>query len=255
MAHLSIDNWRWIRLYFKEMMLELKADFHTHSSDDPQDNLLHSTEMLIDDAARQGFDVLALTCHSGNAVTGRLQEYARRKGILLIPGIELHVEGKHVLILNPDEEQARAETFEELRRLGKRNAALIAPHPYYPSGSSLGKKLVENIGLFDAIEYCTMYFRWIGFNGAAVRTARKYGLPLAGTSDTHELPICISTFSWVTAESATVEAVIEAIRKGRVRTETRPRTLKEGSHLIYFAVRSALEGFLENGDSGKTRGN
>ena len=42
-------------------MAELKADFHTHSADDPRDDLSHSTEVLLDAAAQLNFRVLALT--------------------------------------------------------------------------------------------------------------------------------------------------------------------------------------------------
>ena len=104
-------------------MRRLKADFHSHAAGDPRDHLLYSPEMLIQSAADEGIEVLALTCHEGVIFSDRLAQFADRKGVLLIPGIEQLVEGYHVLILNPDPEQARARTFAELRTLGRRDAA------------------------------------------------------------------------------------------------------------------------------------
>ena len=232
-------------------MAELKADFHTHSADDPRDDLSHSTEVLLDAAAQLNFRVLALTCHEGVTVTERLRAYARRRGITLVPGLEACIEGKHVVILNPDGEQAAAATFAELRALGRRDAAFLAPHPYYPSRSSLGRALEANIDLFDAVEFCTLYVRGAGFNRRAVRVARKYGLPLIGTSDLHTLPYCDSTCTLVDA-APNVEDIVAAIRRGRVTLATRPRTLREGMGLVLHSLRTSWKERLY-GFAGKDR--
>ncbi len=217
-------------------MAELKTDLHTHSADDPRDDLAYSSEMLIDAAAQLNYQVLALTCHDGIMATERLAAYARRRGILLVPGIEASIEGKHVVILNADAEQASAGTFNEVRALGRRDAAFIAPHPYYPSMESLGRVLEANIDLFDAIEYCSFYFRWAGFNRKAVRIARKYGLPLIGTSDVHMFPYHDSTHARLEAPPVVAD-VVAAIRQGRVALETRPRTLLEGIRPLMVSLR------------------
>ena len=138
-------------------MERLKADFHTHTCDDPLDVILHSAEMLIDAVAAKSFDVLAITCHERFVFNDYLSDYAKERGVVLVPGIEACLDGRHVLILNPDSPQAEATTFDELRALGKRDAAVIAPHPYYPAGASVLGELERNIDLFDAIEHCCFY--------------------------------------------------------------------------------------------------
>jgi len=223
----------------------LKADLHAHAADDPHDTLKYSSEMLIDAAALAGMDVLAITLHESYFHVARLADYAHERGILLIPGLEQMVEGKHVVILNPDGEQARCTTFAGLRALGKRGAALIAPHPFFPGGVCLGKKLIEHIDLFDAIEYCTMYCSGMNFNRKAVRVARQFGKPLVGTSDSHSLPYWGATCTWIESEP-TVAGVIDAVRCGRVELETRPRThvqaLKFGAQVAYDVLRDAMAG-------------
>lgn len=223
------------------LMLRLKADLHTHCADDPRDRIDYSAEMLIDAVAQLNFDVLAIALHKRVGYTERLAAYARERGILLIPAIELRVENKHVLVLNPDAEQVHAQTFAELRRLGRRGAAFIAPHPFYPGRSCLHGRLVENIDLFDGIEYCSLYLRGLNPNRKAVRVARRFGLPLIGTSDTHAMPFSDSTFSMIEAREASTEAVVDALRQGRVSLVTRPRPVLHAALMVTFFVRDQLE--------------
>lgn len=224
-------------------MKRLKADLHTHSADDPYDRLSYSAEMLIDAAAGAGVNVLAITCHELNVYSRYLADYAERRGILLIPGIEKFIEGKHVLILNPAPEHLAAHTFEEFRAIGRRGALFIAPHPYYPAPHSLLSDFAKNIDLFDAVEYCSLYFRTINPNRWAEHVAKAHGLPLIGTSDTHRLPYEDSTFTWITADP-NVQSVLEAIRTGRVELQTRPRTFVSAVRSVVDAIGGLAEGFL-----------
>lgn len=233
-------------------MERLRADFHTHSADDPFDTLDYSAEMLIDSVAEAGVDVLAITCHELNVYSDYLADFAARRNVLLIPGIEKFIEGKHVLILNPASEHLSAHTFEEFRALGRRGAVFIAPHPYYPAPHSLMSKLVRNIDLFDAIEYCSLYFRGLNPNRWAERVARLHGLPMIGTSDTHWLPYDSSTCSWITADR-TIESVLEAIRAGRVEVDTSPRRLAPAMRAVAGALRGTAAGYFSgnrDGDAG-----
>jgi len=214
-------------------MKRLKADIHTHSADDPRDVIDYSAEMLIEAGAKLNMDVLAITLHQTLLVSERLALYASRRGILLIPGVELLVEGKHVVILNPDEEQASATTFAELRALGRREAAVVAPHPYYPLRTALRSALAKNIDVFDAVEYCSVYYRGLNPNRRAQAVARRHGLPMVGSSDSHAMPYSDSTCTWIDAEP-TVAGVIRAIRTGRVEVETRSRPWSEIARAASF---------------------
>jgi hypothetical protein len=124
----------------------------------------------------------------------------------------------------------------------------IAPHPYYPSDTSLLWHLEREIGLFDAIEYSSFWTRGFNPNRWAERVARRHGLPLIGTSDTHLLPYYAGTFTWVDAER-TVEDVLAAIREGRVRLETRPRRFPEavdlGLHAVTGMMRELIIGWIK----------
>jgi hypothetical protein len=171
--------------------------------------------------------------------------------VLLIPAIEVSIENRHVVLLNPDARQAAVSTFGELRRLGRRDGAILAPHPFYPASASLRGKLIEHIDLFDAIEYCSVYRRGLNMNRKAVAAARNYRLPLIGTSDAHGLPYTGYTFSWVEAEEVSVAGVIQAIRARRVSVESRPQPWSEVSKVISFCARERMKSvarFFRRGD-------
>lgn len=220
-------------------MRRLKADFHAHTADDPIDHIGYSAEMFINAAAARGFDVVTVSCHCRLMRSERLGRYALERGMVLIPAIEQRVEGKHVVMLNPDDEQAQARTFAELRQLGRRAAVFVAAHPYYPGHKCLGDSLAEHIDLFDALEYSNFYRPWLNFNKKAGKMAARHGLPMLGTSDSHVLPLCDSTYSLVECE-ATVAGVIDAIRQGRVEVKTSPRPAAHIFEMMRFSIRQAL---------------
>jgi predicted metal-dependent phosphoesterase TrpH len=189
--------------------------------------------------------VLAITCHEACLHRPELERYAAERDLVLIPGIELNVEGKHVLMLNPDEEQVQIRSFDALREMRGRGEFTIAPHPYYPSLSSLGRKLVENIDLFDAVEFCSFYYPLFSFNRKAVAVAERYGKPLLGTSDTHFMPYEARTCTLVEAEP-TRESVMAALREGRVRLRTRSASWRRAFQMVRFGLFGGPKGSVSD---------
>src|SRR5881396_1483192 len=98
----------------------LKVELHSHTSDDPHDSIPHSATDLIDRAAALGYDALAITLHDRQLDVGRLRPYAADRGLVLIPGIERTIEGKHVLLLNYETGTEDVRTFADLARLKER---------------------------------------------------------------------------------------------------------------------------------------
>ena len=76
----------------------LKADLHIHTKEDPvhHKDIKYTAKQLIDHAANQGYEVIAITCHNKVYYNKKIKEYAKKKGILLIPGIEKTIKRKHV---------------------------------------------------------------------------------------------------------------------------------------------------------------
>jgi len=208
----------------------LKVDLHLHTAEDPCDHVRHTAKELISKAADEGFDVLAITNHQTLTFTQRLSAYARERGILLIPGMEVNVRHRHVLLLNPPSGK-KVPDFSSLSALRRPETLIIAPHPYFPNPRSLNGYLLKNVELFDAIEYCHFYSSRINFNQKAIALSRSCGLPLVGNSDTHFLRQLGTTYSLIYAEKDP-QAIFEAIRKKRVEVITRPLSHLEMGTLL-----------------------
>jgi len=195
-----------------------------HTSEDPEDIFIrHSATELIDKAAECGFEVLAITLHNTRFYTSYLKDYAQDRGILLIPGMEATIEGKHILLINMDCDLSKIRKIQDLNRYTGEDTLIIAAHPFFPSPHCLGSKLESNIGVFNAIEYSHFYLDKINFNEKGRQIAAKYQLPMVGTSDTHFLHQFNRTFSMVEADKE-IGAVVEAIKKGRVEVVSQPLT-------------------------------
>lgn len=78
--------------------MRLKTDLHLHTGDDPLDYVAHSSEEMIDHAAKLGFDVMAITNHDFMSHSEELADYAASRGIVLVPGVEATIENRHVLL-------------------------------------------------------------------------------------------------------------------------------------------------------------
>jgi len=201
----------------------LKVDLHLHTAEDPVDRIPHTAAALIDRAADLGFGALAITLHDRPLEDPRLRDRARERGVVLIPGIERTIRGRHVLLLNcPPAAAGSVHTLDDVARIKARHGALvIAPHPFFPGRSCIGSSLDAYAGLFDAVEWSYFWTRGINFNRRAARWAADYGKPLVANSDLHDLRQLGRTFSWVAA-AADPAAICEAIRKGRVVLRSSP---------------------------------
>ncbi|MFC2135772.1 PHP-associated domain-containing protein [Bacteroidota bacterium] len=204
----------------------LKADLHLHSGEDRTHHLKYSARKLIGEMAKQGFEVLALTLHKDVFYDKKVFDYAKKKGVLLIQGTEKFVEKKEVLIYNITQKEAdEIKTFDDLRKLKKKKDILvIAPHPYFLLGECLGKKLEENIDVFDAVEYSHFYLSWLNLNRKAVRISKKYKVPMIGNSDIHHLKQIGMTYSLIDSKKD-MKSVFNAVRKRKVTIKTKPASL------------------------------
>jgi predicted metal-dependent phosphoesterase TrpH len=194
----------------------LKVELHTHTGDDPQDRISYSSEQLIDRAAALGYDALAITLHDAQLESPMLTAYAEARGIVLIPGIERTIQGKHVLLLNFSRATENVHSFDDLAALKAREPGLVvAPHPFFPHPSCLRGLMDRHADLFDAVECNAMFTATLDFNAAARRWAKAHGKPMVGNGDVHRLEQLGSTYSLVDADP-TPASICQAVRQGRV---------------------------------------
>lgn len=210
----------------------IKVDFHTHTADDPVDRIPHSTTDLIDRAAALGYGALAVTLHERQLDLAALDGYAADRGVVLIPGVERTIEGKHVLLINFRRDADTVRTFDDLARLRAREPGLvIAPHPFFPTGSCLRGRLDRRPELFDAVEYNAMFTASLNFNDRAVAWARAHGKPVVGNGDVHRLRQLGTTWSIVDAPPDR-EAICAAVAAGHVRVEATPLTWRDAAGIM-----------------------
>ncbi len=204
------------------MVRKLRIDFHTHTADDPQDYINFTSRALIDRAHRLGFDALAITNHDIVTFSPELESYAAERGILLIPGVELTLSHKHVVLINPDPSRYRElRTLEDLANMEKADRLVVAPHPFYPGPKCLKSDLATHISSFDAVEFSFFYSRIINCNNKAVAVARAHCKPLVGSSDCHNIWQMGLTSTLVEAEK-NIPSIIAAVKEGKVEIRTAP---------------------------------
>lgn len=210
----------------------LKVELHAHTSDDPVDDIPHSTPQLIDRAAQLGYQAVAITLHDRQLDLRPFTSYARERGITLIPGIERTIEGRHVLLLNFSSATESVHSFDDLARLKSRERGLVvAPHPFYPIGSALRERMDRYANLIDAVEFNAMFTSLLNFNTQAMRWARLHGKPMVGNGDVHRLRQLESTYSLIEAEP-NPDAICEAIRDCRLDVHAQPLSIAAAASIM-----------------------
>ena len=202
----------------------IKADLHLHTAEDPFDEIDYTATELLDHAHELGFRALAVTLHDKVFDDESVFDRARELGILLIPAAELRIEGADVVVLNITMgEAADMRSFEDLRRLRSQRGEsmlVLAPHPYYRLGGSIGSRIEEFIDCFDAIEFCHFHVPVLDPNAPAVRLAERTGKPLLATSDAHRRRFFGQNYSLLAVSigvaTPTIESVFAAIRADRI---------------------------------------
>lgn len=219
----------------------IKVDLHIHTADDPFDRIPHTASDVIDRAASLGFGALAITLHDRQFDSVSVAEYARARGITLIPGVERTIQGRHLLLINFPAHADRVASFDDVEALKMRHPTglVIVPHAFYPLGNAMRGWLDGIAHLVDAVEYNGFYTTMVNFNRAAVTWAATHQKPVVGGSDTHRLVGFGRTCSLVDADANTADAICAAIRAGKVEVSTAPLSTVT---LAIYVARMALGG-------------
>jgi len=217
----------------------IKLDLHIHTLDDPKDKLDYSARELLARAGRLGFRVLAITLHDAVFDHAEIFAAAERLGILLIPAAEMRIEGADIILLNVRAEEVTGlRSFHDVRALrAERDQSLftIAPHPFYILGGSIGKRLIDEIDCFDAIELCHFHKGVFNPNRQALRIAERFGKPLIATSDAHRLNAFGQHYTSIPRpKQLTPESVFTQLRRGPRRLTSPPATLSDIMSTFYF---------------------
>ncbi len=235
----------------------LKANLHFHTKED-YIGVDYDLYKYIDFAKEKGFDVLAYTPHIKFLFKKEYTEYAANKGILLIPGAEIKIKKKDIVVLNCGKEIENVKSFQELVDYKNKNPHIfiLAPHPFVFGLKNLRGHLLKHIDLFDAIEMSVYSNKILNFNKKAEKTAQKYGKPLIATSDTHFLPDIERGYALIEVEAPTlrpesvggrgsdrsvgkktIRAVFSAVKKGNFRNKMNSMNLLD---MLIFYIKILL---------------
>jgi predicted metal-dependent phosphoesterase TrpH len=151
----------------------------------------------------------------------------------------MRIEGADIILLNVRAEEVTAlRSFHDVRALrAERSQSLftIAPHPFYILGGSIGKRLINEIDCFDAIELCHFHKGVFNPNRQALRIAEKFGKPLIATSDAHRLSAFGQHYTSIPRpEQLTPESVFTQLRRGLLRLTSPAATLSDIMSTFYF---------------------
>ncbi len=222
----------------------LKAELHAHinAGSRHRKNINYSALQLIDEAAKQEFNVLAITCHDWVYEDKTAEAYAQKKGILLIKGVERTIEGKHVLIYNlSNADMQKIHLFEELKKFKQKNKGIlvIAPHPFHWTPVCLRNKVLQYVDLFDAWEYSWYYTYGINPNRKTAKLAKQFHKSVVGCSDVHRIENLGATYTLIDSK-ATIESVFEAIKKNKVKIVTKPLSWIKFTAIAFHLLKAIL---------------
>jgi predicted metal-dependent phosphoesterase TrpH len=151
----------------------------------------------------------------------------------------MRIEGADIILLNVRAEEVTGlRSFQDVRALrAERGQSLfiIAPHPFYILGGSIGKRLIDEIDCFDAIELCHFHKGVFNPNRQAVRVAEKFGKPLIAASDAHRLDAFGQHYTSIPRpEQLVPDSVFAQLRQGRLRLVSPPASLSDIMSTFYF---------------------
>ena len=215
--------------------MKVKADMHIHTKEDPQDNwhIKHSAKDIIDEAKRKNIKIISITLHNKVLENREIEEYAKKKGILLIKGVEQTIQGKHVLIYGLSEKESqKIKNFDDLRELKqKKDILVVAPHPYYPNiivKTCLKDNVEKHKDIIDALEVQQLYTKIYNPNKKAIKTATNLKKGIIANSDTHKIKYFGAHYTKIILPNKyTQKDIFNAIRENKTEIKTKPLTIRQ----------------------------
>ncbi len=191
-------------------MPSLKLDLHVHTVGSYDGHTRR--EALPRLIASRGLDGVAVTEHD------KFDPW-RLPDAIILPAVEISSQDGHIIGLGVrDIIPPRLRANETIQRIHDQGGVAIIPHPYDPVCECV--KIARLEVRPDAVE--TVNADALSFsvsNWLARRDAWKFKLPEVGGSDSHIPQTIGDAYTVVDATSTDLDAIIEAIRLGKVRAE------------------------------------
>ncbi|NLN42843.1 MAG: PHP domain-containing protein [Methanosarcina sp.] len=220
----------------------MKFDLHVHSEHSKDSNSSHDD--ILEAARKKGLDGFAICDHDtiegGLACKKRALELGFE--LTIIPGVEVTCSKGHILVLgvrqNIEPLLSPEETIKRARKLG---GTVIIPHPFKRSSHGIGS--FEGLDI-DAVEVFNSRCLFNSANRKAATEAERLGIPGVSGSDSHIPEMVGQAYTEIDALENTVDAVLEAIREGKVspagKNTPTPIILKQMSGSVRRRIKKKL---------------
>lgn len=219
----------------------LKTDLHIHTREDPEDKWInYSAKNIIDKASELKYDVLSITEHNKLYCPKDLIIYAKSKGILLIPGIELEIEKKHILLYNFKESEIKnIKKISDIKRYKNETNLVIASHPFFKTRSCIGNLIYKYNDIFDGVEFSFFYNNLINLNKKALKYAKENNKVVIANSDLHNLNYFGRIFTKIES-NRNIDDIIIAIKNKETIINTKPFSMLS---FIWIIIKMTLYDF------------
>jgi len=238
--------------------MELRLQLHLHTIESkgtrvPIESVI-KPKQAVDILAKNNIDVVAVTDHNSTDACSILKEYAEKKGILVINGIEANTSDGHLIGLGIDEgiekrlkkNMSASEVADIIRGSG---GEVYIPHPFDIKKQGLGVKVKEIDGIVEVFNPMNIF----GFEDKFANiVASRLKRPKAVGGDAHTPGMIGYGITVIDSELDEV-SILKTLRKDKNRFENCSymtlREMKEWSlERISLSYESIMESIRQNWD-------
>ncbi len=200
----------------------VRLDLHVHSERSPDSRL--TLEAIVSGIRAAGLQGFALTDHHTVAGLSGLRALAQRyPDLCLVPGVEVSTAAGHLLAYGvevaPPDRRPLEETIDWVRAQGGES---VLPHPFrWAHGVGRTRAMTANVAAIETINGQNSG----SANRAAERLAQDRRLGRTGGSDAHIAEGLGRAYTILEDAPASVDDLLEAIRRNRTRADGRSLTL------------------------------
>jgi predicted metal-dependent phosphoesterase TrpH len=203
-------------------MLRVQLHLHTRKSKGkriPTESLIYPKK-AIDFAKKAEIDALVFTDHNTTLAYKERKSYARKKGILLINGVEIDTLDGHLIGIGVGEGiesclKRKVRALEAAELIKSWGGEVYIPHPFDFLGKGLGRKLKEVDGVVEVFNPLNIFGSG---DELACRLASKLGKAKAVGADAHTYETISYALTLVNSELEE-DAIIKAIKNGKTKFE------------------------------------
>ncbi len=232
--------------------MELKLQLHLHTTESkgtriPREAVI-TPKNAIDIIKKNNINVVAITDHNSTTAYPKIKEYAKKKEILVLNGIEVNTSDGHLIGLGVDEgiekklnrNMSALEVSDVIRSFG---GEVYIPHPFDVRKEGLGVKIEELKGIVEVFNSMNIF----GFEDKfADIVASKLNLPKAVGADAHT-PGMIDSGITVIDSELDETSILKTLRKGKTRFENcRYMSTKEMKEWVLERTTSSYDFIINN---------